>query len=732
MAKEKINKSRRRFMILSAAGGGALVLGLYVGLGGEEVKDGREAWGDAAGFKPNAWLRIDSQGLVTVRIKHCEMGQGTTTGLSMVVAEELDMPWDRVRFEIAPVESVYKNPAYGAQMTGGSTATPYSWDPLRRAAASAREMLIAAAAADWKANRADCRAESGRVKHLPTGRTIDYADLSEAAAKLDPPDDPPLKRPTEYKLIGRNLHRLDAKAKISGEAVFGQDVKLPGAAVAYVIHPPVIGARLASFQAEDAAKRPGVVKILPLSRGLAVVAKTYWQAAQAAEKVKVEWTGGLAGLSSQALWAKWRAAAKNGEAKELYKLGDPEAAFNGAAKVIEAEYRVPWQAHATPEPMNCTAWVEPNRCRLWVPTQNQDGCQEVAARLCGLGYDQVEVSTTYVGGGYGRRNGVDYALEAVELSKALGRPIKVMWSREEDMASSLYRPASLHRMRAGLDRAGAVVAWSHRIVGPSDLASLAPILLPAMIPYWLPRGLRNVSRWAAKNVLAGQMAGRGVLGGAGPLDYGAPNVIVDYIHDNPGLPCGFWRGVSHSVNAFPVEGFMDELAVAAGRDPVELRLSMLKGNHRLARVIRMVAPKKGEKGAVAAHVFHGASVAMRAAASLVGGEVRVDRVKAAVDCGRVINPRIVKDQIAGGIAFGLSAALKSEITFSDGRIDQANFDDFPIITMEEMPEVEVDLVVSAEPPLGIGEAGVPPIAPAVAAAVRRATGRPIRSLPIRL
>lgn len=732
MAKEKINRSRRRFMILSVAGGGALALGLYLGLGGEEVKDGREVWGEAAGFKPNAWLRVDSQGLVTVRIKHCEMGQGTATGLSMLVAEELDLPWDRVRFEIAPVESVYKNPAFGAQMTGGSTATPYSWEPLRRAAAAAREMLIAAAATGWKTDRADCRAEAGRVKHLPSGRSIDYADLIEAAAKLDPPDDPPLKRPTEYKLIGHSLHRLDSKVKINGEAIFGQDVKLPGMAIAFVIHSPVIGARLTSYRADQAERMAGLIKILPFSRGLAVVAKTYWQAAQAAEKVEVEWTGGLTGVSSRSLWDKWRGEAKDGEAKELYKLGDPEAAFNGAAKVIEAEYRVPWQAHATPEPMNCTAWVEPNRCRLWVPTQNQDGCQEVAARLCGLGYDQVEVTTTYVGGGYGRRNGVDYALEAVELSKAMGRPIKVMWSREEDMANTLYRPASLHLMRAGLDRAGAVIAWRHRIVGPSDLAWLAPILLPSMIPYWLPRGVRDVSRWAAENVLAGQLAGRGVISGAGPLDYGAPNVMVDYIHDNPGLPCGFWRGVADTVNAFPIEGFMDELAAASGRDPIELRLSLLKNNHRLARVIRMVAPKKGEQGGLAAHIFHGACVAMRAEVSLVGGEVRVDRVKAAVDCGRVINPRIVRDQIAGGIAFGLSAALKSEITFTDGRIDQSNFDDFPIITMGEMPEVEIDLVASANPPRGIGEAGVPPIAPAVAAAVRQATGRPVRSLPIRL
>jgi isoquinoline 1-oxidoreductase beta subunit len=685
-------------------------------------------------------LKIDDKGLVTVRVKHSEMGQGCTTGLPAMVAEELEVEWSQVRYEFAPVEAIYKNPAYGIQMTGGSTGVPTSWDPLRMAGAVARELLIMAAAQKWGVPAKECKAVNGQVLHRASKRSLPYAQLIAAASKLEPPENVALKDPKDYKLIGKELPRLDAPAKVEGSAVFGLDLKLPGMLVATVIQPPVFGDRLNSFKAAKASKMPGVKKIIPIQSGLAVVAENYWQASQAAQEVDITWQGsGDQNLDSDALWARWEKMLDGDDAKEMFAQGEPAEALQAASKVISADYKVPYQAHATPEPMNCTAQVKDGHCRIWAPTQNQDAAQEVAARLTGFGYHQIEVNTTFLGGGYGRRSVVDYVAQAVELSLAMKAPVQVVWSREEDMQHDFYRPASLTRLKAGLDQDGKLVAWSQRIVGPDQLSFLISELFPTMIPYWLPRGVRNAGRWASDNIIANLAKGNGAQAGAAPLPYAVNNALVEYVHDDPGVPTGFWRGVGHTGNAFTMECFVDEIARAMGRDPYELRLELFKGNPRMQKVVQIVARESGWKEkppagvyrGMAAHEFPGTMVAMVAEISLKKDSgIKVERITAAVDCGRVVNPYIVRDQVIGGAAFGLSATIKSAITIKKGRVQESNFDDFPILRNSEMPPMQVHLVESDLPPKGIGEAGVPPIAPAVANAVFAATGKPVRSLPI--
>jgi isoquinoline 1-oxidoreductase beta subunit len=741
MAAKSVNKSRRRFLIAATGGAAALAVGVYLGAGGEKTRDASEVWGGKVeGWAPNAWLKIDDQGVVTVRVKHSEMGQGCTTGLPAMVAEELEVPWSQVRFEIAPVEEIYKNPAMGIQMTGGSTATPTSWDPLRLAGAAARQMLIMAAAKKWGVSATECKASEGQVLHESSQRSLAYGKLLAAAARLKPPAEVALKNPKDYKLIGKDLPRLDGPAKVRGEAVFGLDVNLPGLLSAAIIQPPVFGDRLISFNSDKAEKMPGVKRVLPAGNGLAVVADKYWQASQALQEVDIQWkNAGVQDLSTAALWQRWAKLLEQEDAKELAKTGEAGEALQGAAKVISADYRLPFQAHATPEPMNCTAWVKPDSCQVWAPTQNQDGAQEMAARLTGLGYHQIKVHTTFLGGGYGRRGAVDYVPQAVELSMAMKAPVKVVWTREEDMRHDFYRPASLQRLKAGLDAKGRLIAWNHRIVGPDAMSCLLPLLFPTIMPYWLPRGVRNAGHWASKNFLAKIVAGDGAQAGAAPVPYAVENALVEYVHDDPGVPTGFWRGVAHTANAFAMECFVDEIARATGRDPLDLRLELFKNNPRMQKVVQVAAreadwkdkPSAGRFRGLAAHEFHGAMAAMVAEISLKqGGGFTVERVTIAVDCGRVINPYIVRDQMIGGAAFGLTSAIKSAITIKDGMVEQSNFDDFPILSMSEMPPMQVHMVESDLPPHGIGEVGVPPMAPAVANAVAAATGKSVRALPI--
>lgn len=744
MGKKKakpVDKGRRRFLGWGTALGVGLVVGVYFGVGGEKTKDRVEVWDRfPPGAMPNAWVHIGTDGKVTVRVNHTEMGQGITTALPMILAEELAADWDQVTFDLAPADSVYKNPAYGIQLTGGSTSVRTSWDILRAAGAQARRLLILAAARQWGVDAAQCRAVKGRVEHTGSGRSLGYGELALAAARLEVPDAEVPPESDSYQIIGRSLPRLDARDKITGQAVYGMDLKLPDMLLATVMHPPVFGDGIKSFQSADQVGVPGLTRVMPVSTGLALVGTSFWSLLQARERIKVQWDSqGMTDLDSEQLFKRWEAMAAQG-GSSIQDEGNAKEALSSGLDVVQASYLIPYEAHACPEPMNCTARVTKDFCEVWAPTQNQDGSQEVAARICGLSYEAVLVHTPLVGGGFGRRSNVEYVVEAVELSKALGKPVKVIWTREEDVRHDAYRPASYNLVKAGLDQEGRLAAWSHIIVGPDDQGQLVPQLLPSVLPYWVPRGARDLARWLGGKALPLVIPGKAAAEGAAPLAYSVPNVRVEHLQDDPGVPLGFWRSVGHFGNAFVKECFIDEIAHHLGRDPLEFRKPLLQHDPPALAALEDLARRSGWNGpqgpdglfrGVALHDFHGCKVACLAeVAPASGARPEVRRVLCSVECGRLINPRIAEYQIRGGVVFALTAALKNQVTIKGGAVQQGNFDDLPLLRMDEMPQVEVYFVPSKRTPQGLGESGVPPVAPAVANAFFAATGQRRRRLPL--
>ena len=681
---------------------------------------------DDATFSPNAWIRIATDGAVTLTVDKSEMGQGSQTGLAMILAEELEADWSTVRLGPVP-----ENPAgWSRRMsTGGSTAIRTSWEPLRKAGAAAREMLIDAAATTWKVDRASCRAERGAVVHAPSKRRLTYGKLVAKAAQLSVPKDPPLKDPKEFRLLGTRVPRLDTPAKVDGSAVFGIDVKAPGMLVASIERCPVFGGTLKSYDATKAKAVPGVRAVVALepspwtgttgawaagcAAGVAVVADTYWQAMTGRKALQVEWDeGAAASLDSDGIRAEFLKRAEQ-PGVEARKDGDAAAALAGAAKRVEAVYEVPFLHHATMEPMSCTAHVRADGCDVWVPTQNQTRAQEVAAELTGLPKEQVRVHTTFLGGGFGRRLEPDFVSEAVRVSKAAGAPVKVIWSREDDVQHGFYRPATYNRFAAALDASGSPVAWTHRIVAPPILLKFGP----------LDKGID-----------------RTLIDGAANLPYAIPNVLVDQVAvDLLPVPRGFWRSVGISQNAFVTECFFDEVAVAAGKDPYELRRQLLRDKPRHLRTLELAAQKAGWGTPLPAGHGRGIALAEWAPTTCAqvaevsvtpDGRVRVHRVVCAVDCGPTVNVGQIEAQLQGGIVYGLTAALYGEITLQGGRVQQSNFTDYPMLHIEEMPVVEVHVVPSDDKQGGIGEPSVGPVAPAVCNAIFAATGKRIRKLPI--
>jgi len=736
-----IDRDRRRFLKISAAIAGGLLVGVYLP-GCDKAADVLPKKGKTQGhtFAPNAWIRIGRDDTVTLSVHHSEMGQGIMTALPMLVAEELEVDWSQVRTEFAPAAPVYKNPAFKAQMTGGSTSIRTSWEDLRQAGAVARELLIGAAVKTWGVPSSECCAIRGSVVHHSSGRRLSYGELVDRAANLPMPKDVRLKEPSEFKIIGKPMHRLDTSTKVDGSAVFGIDVQMPGLLVATVVHPPVFGAKVMSFDASKAKAVPGVRHVLAIGRGIAVVADTFWQAKKGAEALQVKWGGGKNDdLNSEIIWKHWAELARQ-KGDVVRNDGNAEEAVVKAAKTLRAVYEVPYQAHATPEPMNCTAHVYKGGCDVWVPTQSQDTTQETAARITGLDYEAVHVHTTFLGGGFGRRIEGDYVAEAVQISKAVKAPVKVIWTREEDIQHDFYRPATYNVFLAGLDSNGWPTAWSHRIVSPAIMDRLIPQFLPSMLPQWIPRPLKNLSAWLAGALVPRFKTDEKATQGAAEMPYAIENVRVEYIKDDPGIPTGFWRSVYHSQNAFAVESFIDEIAASAGSDPYELRRELLRKAPRLRALLDLAADKagwrqklpKGIHRGIAVHDYQDTAVAQVAEVSVDPmGKVSVHRVVCAVDCGIVVNPKIVEAQMESAIAFGLTATLKSAVAIRKGRVEQSNFDGFPLLRIDEMPKVEVHIVPSTNPPSGIGETGVPPIAPAITNAVFAATGKRIRKLPIR-
>ena len=700
---------RRAFLEVAGTASAGLIIGF-------RIPDRR----GAAPFAPNAWLRVDTDGTVTVTVDKSEMGEGNHTALAMIVAEELDADWSKVKVGALP-----ENPAgWSRRMsTGGSTSVRTSWDILRKAGATARTMLVTAAAQTWGVEPGACRTENGVVLHA--NHRLGYGELAAKAAAIAVPENPPLKDPKDFRLLGKRTRRLDTPSKVNGTAQYGIDVRVPGMLIATVERSPVFGGKVKSFDATRAKAVPGVRHVVQLEgkpwtgtgawgvgteSGVAVVADTYWQAVQGRQALQITWDEGAnAALGDIPARLAVQGAQSGVQAR---KDGDVTAALAGAAKRIEQFYAVPFLHHATMEPMNCTAHVRADSCEVWAPTQNQSRAQEVAAEAAGLPKEKVRIHTTLLGGGFGRRLESDFVAEAVSISKAVRAPVQVIWSREDDTKHGFYRPATYNQLTAGLDEQNKPVAWRHHIVAP-------PIL---------------IKFGALENGID-----RTLIDGASDVPYAFPNVLVDQVAVDLPVPLGFWRSVGASQNAFVVESFMDELAAAAGRDPYEFRRQLLQAKPRHLRTLELAATKAGWGTPLPAGRGRGIALAewepttcaeVAEVSVAPDGTVRVHRVVCAVDCGPVVNPDTIEAQMQGGVVFGLTAALYGEITIDKGRVQQSNFTDDRMLLMPEMPVVEVHIVPSTDALGGIGEPSVPPIAPAVCNAIFAATGKRIRRLPI--
>jgi isoquinoline 1-oxidoreductase beta subunit len=685
-----ITQTRREFLQTTAAAGATLIIGFHLPRTTHDVRR-------TASFKPNAWLEILPDGTVNIWTGRSEMGQGVRTAMPMIVAEELAADWKMVR-----VIQADANRAYGDQMTVGSRSVQSGWQPLRLAGAAAREMLISAAALTWSVPRAQCHAEKGTVLHT-SGKSLGYGQLTERAATLPVPENPPLKSPSEYSILGTHVPRVDVPAKVTGRAQFGIDVRVAGMAFAAVARCPVFGGQVKSFDATAARAVPGVKDVVQISRGVAVVAENTWAAFQGKRALRVDFSEGDNACWSSASIGQAFAAAAAKPGESVRATGDVDSALSGASKTVDAIYEAPYLAHACMEPMNCTVQVTNGRAEIWAPTQNPQGIQRTAAQLLGVAPEAVTVHVTYMGGGFGRRGGpMDYATEAVELASKLGRPVQVVWTREDDTQNGVYRPATYNLLRAGLDAAGRPMAWNHILVGPDG---------PAFM----------------------------ITRGADELIYQIPNFRLTRVKEDPGIPVAPWRGVGPSQNGFIVESFVDELAHAVGKDPYEYRRALVGGSPRLVAVLDKAAERAGWRSAppagrsrgIALWQFGDTYVAEVAEISVQSdGLPRVHRVVCAIDCGTVINPDTVEAQCESNIVYGLTATLYGEIAIDKGRVVQSNFNNYPMLRLAQMPVVEVELVRNDAPPGGVGEAALPAIAPAVCNAMFAATGKRIRRLPL--
>jgi len=731
--------SRREFLHLSAAGAAGFVLGIYVPASSFAAS--------SANFVPNAYIEISPTGDLRLWVARSEMGQGVRTSLTMILADELDADWSKIKIVQANWDL-----KFGDMTTGGSFSVRSSWDPLRQAGATARTMLISSAAARWSVPAAECSTRDSAVFHEKTNRRLSYFELASDAAALPVPKDVPLKTPNEYRYIGTRKDRVDGPFIVVGEAHYGIDTKIPGMLYAVVARPPVLGDRVKSFDAAPALAVPGVRKVFEVPAaelqplfgeerapnsghqhylwgGVAVVADSTWQAITGRNALKIEWENGPGAEEST---EKQRAALADllkTPGKELKKIGDPEAAFSSAARTVEGEYETPFVAHAPMEPPNCTANVANAKCEIWAPTQNPGGMAASLATVLQIPPSAITIHITLIGGGFGRRLNIEYGVEAALVSKLTGAPVKVFWTREDDIQHDYYRPISRHRLRAALDAQNRVVGWSHHIAAPSTDSTY----LGGDIP----------------DTVGTELAGVGLPNGA------VPNYKLEQSFLHTAVLRGYWRAVDTNWNHFAVQSFIDDVAAAAGKDPLALRHEIINTSqkpvveqdddntgpvnvHRLLGVLNLAAEKsdwgkplsagsgRGISGlyAFGTYVAHVAEVTVSK-----DGSIKVDRVVCALDCGQVINPDMVKAQVQGGVVFGLSAALFEEITVENGKIQQDNFDSFPVLRINDAPHVEVHIVPSHETPGGIGEPGVPSAAPAVANAIFAATGKRLRRLP---
>jgi isoquinoline 1-oxidoreductase subunit beta len=755
--KKKPSSSRRRFLLGGLAAGGALLVGWGVMPPRQRLRTAGPPAVEGDAVALNGWVAIAPDGTVSVVVPRSEMGQGVNTALPMLLAEELDAPLEHVRISQAPIDKIFGNLAVlrenlpfhpddrgsikqgaqwvmskvgrelGLMFTGGSTSVKDAWAPMREAGAVARAMLVRAAAERWNLDASRLSTRDGFVLH-PDGRRLGYGELAARAAVVGAdiePGDVRLKSPAEFRLIGRPVPRRDSPAKVNGSALFGIDARVPGMLYAALRMAPVVGAGVASFDASKALAMPGVLKVVDVSSalprfsgagaGVAVVAKTWWQARQAAAALPVTWSASPhAGLSSEAIFADFRKLLDGESGFVYFESGSQDV--QGAAKTIQAEYRAPFLAHAAMEPINCTAQLKDGKLKLWTSTQVPSVAVEVAAKVAGVDRADVALDVMLLGGGFGRRLETDMVAQAAAIAKAMdGRPVQLIWTREDDVTHDVYRPQALARFSAKLDANGKVLAWDNKSVSG------------AIGHQYFPRNLGLPGIGPDKTTAEGEY----------DMQYAIPNRRIAHVIADSAVPIGYWRSVGHSHNAFFKEGFLDEVAHAAGKDPVLLRRELLRDHPRHLAVLEAALAKAGTAPAgrahgVALHQSFGSIVAQVAEVSVADRQIRVHRVTCAVDCGIVVNPNILAQQVESAVVFGLSAALGGEITLKNGRVQQSNFGDYPVLRMMDAPLVETVIVPSMEPPEGMGEPATPPVAPAVAAAVFKLTGQRLRSLPLRL
>lgn len=724
--------SRRALLKLAGLTGGGLVVGLSLSQCASTPPP--PAVAKRGGFSADALVQITPEGEVHFVLPRAEMGQGVYEGLTVLVAEELEVTPESIRVHHAPLHEAYNLPGSIVQITGGSTSINRHYEPLRQVGANMREAIRLAAAEDLATAPDTLELADGIV--ILGDRRWSYGRFVETAARRPLPSNTPLKSPDRFRLIGRDRPRLDAWDKVTGAAEFGLDVDFPGLHRAVLRRCPVAGGRVAALDDSAARAMPGVRKVVTIFNGVAVVADSLWQARQAADRLEIEWDlPELARISSPALRARMeQALAEDG--LEAHARGDGAAALERSARRHAATYWAPYLAHATMEPINCTVRLDGGTCEVWVGSQAPVGAVGAAARHAGLPRASVTLHPTFLGGGFGRRVTSENVAEATAIAKASGLAVQLVWSREDDMRHDRYRPASLVRLEAGLSEQGALETWSAKRVGPNVAAHFGDDLMEYALPEFLPFPLADwASRqghWFFRNVMVNGASVHGLFG-----DYDAPHQEVRHVTVDSGLPIGYWRSVGHSCNAFFAESFVDELAHEAGRDPVEFRLAHNRHDPRMQRVIRLAAekagwgrPAPGRFLGIAAHNSFETAVAQVMEISLEGDAVRLHRVTCALDCGRVITPDIVRAQMESGILYGLAAALYGEITLKDGAVEQGNFDDYPMLRMDVAPAIEVHIAPSEAPPTGVGEPGLPPAGPALGNAIFAATGRRLRELPL--
>ncbi|HQQ63679.1 MAG TPA: molybdopterin-dependent oxidoreductase [Pseudomonadales bacterium] len=725
--------SRRKFLVGSGVIGGGLLLGFSFQ---DKVPVPHTRTGS---FQPNAWLQITPQGEVIFQLDKAEMGQGVMTSLSAIIGEELDFDPANMVIEFAGAHRAFTNPQMGVQITGGSTSVMTGWEPLRDAGATARAMLLAAAAQQWNVPAAQCRTDNGFVLHPDGKQRSSYGELAQRASQQKHPGKVALKSPEQYRWLGKSLKRFDSEAKLQGKTTFGVDVLLPGMKVAVVVRCPHFGGSVLSFDKQSVASLAGVRAVFAIHSGIAIVADGYWQARKAANQLPVQWNKGpLAGLDSASIGSAQKAALEKTEKPfSILNEGDVDTAFAKASQTVTAAYTVPFFHHSPMEPQNCTAQFRSGQLELWAPTQTAMIARAVAAFYTGIEQENITVNSTFLGGGFGRRGYVDFAGEAAAIAQQYPDvPVKLMWSREDDMQHDYYRPPAYHSLRAAVDAAGGVTGWHHNFVSNSVLSGFGVDLMHAMLPTWVPMHIaRGIGRSVADHVPPYDVS----MGEGTKIPYAVPNRKVGMVHHDCGVPTGFWRSVSHSFNAFAVESFADEVAHAVKKDPVAFRREYLKDQPRHLAALNLAVEKSawavqpriaGFGRGVAVHESFGSVVAMVVDVVATDNQFSVKRIVIAVDCGFVINPDQVIAQMEGGAIYGLTAALKNGVTITDGACAQSNFHDLPVLRMPEAPALEVYIVPSMEKPGGIGEVGVPPVAPAVANALFAATGKRLRDLPL--